>query len=204
MKSMKEIEREWLIWLIRKELLLRYPDAHDDLPNKWRAIARETAAFYERGEEVPEAHWKKACVSVRAEGTAINYAAANVAAFAANLAVFSVHDVGNWGDVNIYSRMAIALIRIADIEPIPELDANILAAIERGSTLEMDAYHTCKTTHCRGGFAIMLHPQGRALEEVFGSRLVAAAIYLVSTGKIPDFFSSNEDAMASIRKGAGL
>jgi len=99
--------------------------------------------------------------------------------------------------------MAEALVRIAELEPLPGLDASILVALESGYTLNMDAYHTCATTHCLAGFAVTLHPRGTEMEEEFGSRLAGSAIYLASTGAIPDFFASDEDAMASLRKGAG-
>jgi len=221
MKTVYEIKREWLVWLIREELLLRNPDAIGDQPGGWRVLARETAGYYERGEEVPEAHRKKAYAArtannalyaiyaawAAAEGDCVYAASECGYAATANLGGCSTNDADDanrYGDVNTHNRMAIALVRIADIEPLPELDANILTAIEGGNTLEMDIFHTCETTHCRAGFAITLHPRGRELEEEFGSRLVGGAIYLVSTGTIPNFFATNEDALASIRKGAGL
>jgi len=222
MKSMKEIKREWFAWLIRDELLPNYPDAAGDLPGGWRALARETAAFYERGEKVPHGHWKKAdaahATASAAHAAATNaasdvaaddaiYAAANVAANAANAAAnVAADDYAVCADAaaaDAYRRMAEALVRIADLAPMPELDARILADIELGgSTLNMDKYHTCDTTHCRAGFAVTIHPRGMELEEEFGPHLTGAAIYLASTGVIPDFFATDDDAMASIRKGA--
>jgi len=210
MKAMKEIKHQWLAWLIREELLPRYPDATGDQPGGWRVLARETAMYFERGEEVPYEHWRKAyeaCLVVVGDGAAAR-AAAEAARAAAAAASDDARDAACYAAVadranDPYSRMAQALVRCAELEPLPGLDASILAAIELGGSLDMRHWHTCDTTHCLAGFAVTLHPRGRALEEVFGSRLAGSAIYLVSTGAIPDFFASDEDALASIRKGAG-
>ena len=90
---------------------------------------------------------------------------------------------------------------------IPNIDAAILAAIEAGGTLNMSEWHTCETTHCRAGWAITLAgPEGKALEDLFGSATAGALIYLASTERkiVPDFYATNEAAMADIRKCAGL
>ena len=87
------------------------------------------------------------------------------------------------------------------IEPLKRLDGAVLAALSApGCGLNMDVYHACETTHCRAGWAITLHPMGRELEEVFGPWLAGAVIYQVSTGRVPNFFASDEDAMADIRR----
>jgi hypothetical protein len=94
------------------------------------------------------------------------------------------------------------------LQPIPQLDATILRVVEVDHRwgLEMGSYHNtgggCGTTHCRAGSAIVLHPMGAELERVFGSWLAGAVIYRVSTGSVPDFFASNEDAMADMRRAA--
>jgi uncharacterized protein YjbI with pentapeptide repeats len=81
------------------------------------------------------------------------------------------------------------------------LNTRILAAIKKGGELEMGSWHSCETTHCRGGWAITLAgKKGKELENKQGTILAATLIYLKSTGKIPDFFASNEAAMADIRK----
>ena len=87
------------------------------------------------------------------------------------------------------------------LDPYPNIDAAILSAIdvEKLFGLEMHSWH-CGTTHCRAGSAIHIHPMGYELEKVFGSRTAGAVIYLKSTGRVPDFFASNHDAMANIRK----
>ena len=87
---------------------------------------------------------------------------------------------------------------------IPEIDAQILAAIENGGTLEMGDWHTCDTTHCRAGWAIHLAGEnGRLLELRVGSAAAGALIYQASRGSYPDFYALNEAAMADLRQCAG-
>jgi len=89
--------------------------------------------------------------------------------------------------------------------PVPSLDRCILGAIEApGARLDMGAWHSCATTHCRAGWAITLHPLGAELESVFGARMAGAVIYLRSTGEVPDFYAGDADALASIRAGAEI
>ena len=91
------------------------------------------------------------------------------------------------------------------LPPVPSLDRVILGALEApGARLDMGTWHSCATTHCRAGWAITLHPMGADLEAVFGPRMAGAAIYLRSTGAVPDFYASTGDALASIRAGAEI
>lgn len=87
---------------------------------------------------------------------------------------------------------------------IKNLDACILAAIEAGGELDMTNWHDdgiCGTTHCRGGWAIHLAGSaGYALEYALGIESAAACIYLASTGRVPDFFAMDEDALEDIRR----
>lgn len=87
---------------------------------------------------------------------------------------------------------------------IKNLDACILAAIEAGGTLDMYVWHDgdfCGTTHCRGGWAIHLAgAAGEALEEVMDAEASAACIYLASTGRVPDFYCDNEEALEDMRR----
>lgn len=112
---------------------------------------------------------------------------------------------------------ALASLLGARLVPIPDLDAQILQALDAGRwTLDMATYHftdaaqgpapsasACGTTHCRAGSAIVLHPLGHELERVFGSWLAGAAIYLRSTGAVPNFFAQDDEAMADMRRAAG-
>jgi len=96
-----------------------------------------------------------------------------------------------------------ALVRLLGtrIEPMMRLDGAVLAALSApGCELYMGSYHECETTHCRAGWAITLHPMGRALEAAFGSWLAGAVIYQVSTGRVPDFFADDDDALADIKR----
>jgi hypothetical protein len=95
--------------------------------------------------------------------------------------------------------------RHPEVPVIPHLDTVILGAIETGGTLEMSAWHQCATTHCRAGWAITLAGEaGRKLEEKYGPERAGGMIYKASTGRIPYFYATNEDALADIRKCAGV
>lgn len=89
---------------------------------------------------------------------------------------------------------------------IPNIDAAILAAIEApGCALEMANWHSCNTTHCRAGWAVHLcGDAGYALEDRVGSAAAGALIYAASRPgvPVPNFYSTNKDAMADIRKHA--
>lgn len=80
---------------------------------------------------------------------------------------------------------------------VKDLDAKILAQ----GNLSMDFWHTdCGTTHCRAGWAIELAGEaGKRLEEKYGSAVAGALIYFASTGSVPDFFATNEEAIADMQ-----
>ena len=86
---------------------------------------------------------------------------------------------------------------------IASIDAAILAAIEApGHALDMKMWHTCGTTHCRAGWAITLAGEaGAALERAIGSAAAGTLIYAASRPNqpVPDFYASNEDALADLR-----
>ncbi len=89
---------------------------------------------------------------------------------------------------------------------IKNIDAAILAEIEKGGKLDMESWHTCATTHCRAGWTVILAGEaGKALEDKIGTNAAAALIYAASRPgqPVPDWFASNENAMADLRKGAG-
>jgi uncharacterized protein YjbI with pentapeptide repeats len=96
----------------------------------------------------------------------------------------------------------------ADIPVIPNIDAAILAEIERGGVLDMGAWHGphdhwCGTTHCRAGWAIHIAGEkGKALEDRVGAQLAGTLIYQASRPGVPTpwFFDSNEGALADLRK----
>ena len=87
-----------------------------------------------------------------------------------------------------------------------DIDAKIADAVQRDGALDMSAWHTCETTHCRAGWAIHLAGEaGKALERAVGSCAAGALIYAVSRPDkpVPDFYGANEMAMKSILKDAG-
>ncbi len=92
---------------------------------------------------------------------------------------------------------------------IEHLDRQILEFIgPAAERLDMAAWHgdeavapPCGTTHCRAGCAIVLAGKaGAALEEQLGPERAGGAIYLASTGRLPNFFANQEDALADIRR----
>jgi len=93
---------------------------------------------------------------------------------------------------------------LPEIPVVENLDAKILAAIEAGGCLKMNEWHHCETTHCRGGWAVTIAgKQGSVLESVVGTENAAIMIYRESCGGyVPNFYATDEDAMASIRERA--
>lgn len=86
------------------------------------------------------------------------------------------------------------------------IDASILEQID-GGKLHMGEWHGCSTTHCRGGWAIVLAGEaGKTLEDKLGSNVAAALIYAASRPdrRVPDFFATNENAMEDLRACAAL
>ena len=96
-------------------------------------------------------------------------------------------------------------LRHPEVPVIKNLDAKILEAITTGKgSLDMSTWHTCKTTHCRAGWAITLAGEkGHELEEKYASERAGVMIYRASTGRVPNFFATTETAMEDIRACAG-
>ena len=96
----------------------------------------------------------------------------------------------------------------ADIPVIPNIDAAILAEIERGGTLDMGSWHGpndhwCGTTHCRAGWAVHIAgAKGKALQDRVGPQMAGTLIYHASRpgAPSPHFFASTDEALADIRK----
>ena len=79
---------------------------------------------------------------------------------------------------------------------VPNLDQKILAAISKPGALDMDDWHTCETTHCLAGWAIHLAGKaGYELEKETTSATAGALIFGASTGSVPNFHGSNEEAI---------
>jgi hypothetical protein len=99
------------------------------------------------------------------------------------------------------------VIGLPDAPVVKDLDQKIFDAVQVDDALDMDYWHTCETTHCRAGWAIHLAGgEGYALELRYGSEVAAALIYFASTGrgKIPNWYQSNDDARADIKRCAEL
>ena len=101
---------------------------------------------------------------------------------------------------------------LRELIKVPNIDAAILAAIgdDPSKTFDMNSWHqktACGTTHCRAGWAITLAgPAGATLEAIYGASVAGAFIYAASDPerKIPDFYATNEDALADMRERAGV
>lgn len=66
----------------------------------------------------------------------------------------------------------------------------------------MSTWHTCCTTHCRGGWVVYLAgDEGEALEKYYNTSLAAILIYRESGYNINPcrLFDNNDDAMADIK-----
>lgn len=92
---------------------------------------------------------------------------------------------------------------------IPDIHRTVLAAVEApGHALDMATWHTCDTTHCRAGWVVTLAGDaGRRLENLVGTGVASALIYQASDptmGRTPDWHASNAEAMADMRRLAGV
>ena len=80
-------------------------------------------------------------------------------------------------------------------------------AVTATGNLNMNSWHTCKTTHCRGGWIVTLAgKEGKALEKKFDTLLAAMIIYKANGYAINPhkFFVEDEEAMMDIEQLAGV
>lgn len=91
---------------------------------------------------------------------------------------------------------------------IPNIHSRVYESASQPGCLNMRTWHTCETTHCRAGWVITLAgDMGRALEWAMGTPAAAAMIYMASDPwleKIPDFYCSNAEALADMKRLAEL
>ena len=103
----------------------------------------------------------------------------------------------NLGGANLrYANLGYAIPKIE------KLHTKIAEAIAGGGCLKMDTWHTCKTTHCRAGWAIEIAGEaGKELECRVGSAGAGALIFAKSypSQMVPDFYADNETALADIK-----
>jgi hypothetical protein len=94
--------------------------------------------------------------------------------------------------------------RHPEVPVVVNLDQRILDAITAGAgKLEMSQWHStsCETTHCRAGWAITLAGEaGKKLEEEHGPARAGGMIYRASTGRVPHFYATNDDALKDIQE----
>ena len=83
-----------------------------------------------------------------------------------------------------------------------------MEAVNNPNALEMDTWHTCDTTHCRAGWAVVLAgKEGKDLESKTSSLFAGMVIFNKSSDiKFPlhKFFDNNKDAMDDIKRCAEL
>jgi len=100
-----------------------------------------------------------------------------------------------------------AVLSDADLSGVPfikDIHKTLYEAVSKPGALDMSAWHTCGTTHCRAGWVVTLAGEaGAAMEFCMGTPAAAALIYLKSDPKIekiPDFYCENEEALEDMRK----
>lgn len=97
---------------------------------------------------------------------------------------------------------------MANIPVIKNIHQKILEAVSNEGALAMGDWHTCDTTHCRGGWATFLAGEdGKALEKETSVLFAAMQIYKASSPirvSPVRFFDSNEKAMEDIKRCAEL
>jgi hypothetical protein len=87
---------------------------------------------------------------------------------------------------------------------IPNIHKAVYAAVTATpDSLNMADWHSCDTTHCRGGWVVHLAGEaGKKLEQATSTLFAAQQIYKASGHSISPvrFFDNNEDAMADMKK----
>jgi len=67
----------------------------------------------------------------------------------------------------------------------------------------METWHSCETTHCRGGWVVTLAGEaGKKLEDFYNTELAAMLIYQESGYEInpAKFYLSNAESLEDMRK----
>jgi hypothetical protein len=98
---------------------------------------------------------------------------------------------------------------LSGVPKIPKIHQSIFTAASQEGALDMGSWHgVCGTTHCRAGWVVSLAGDaGKAMEFCMGTPAAAALIYLASDPKIekiPDFYATNGDALADMKRLADL
>jgi uncharacterized protein YjbI with pentapeptide repeats len=89
---------------------------------------------------------------------------------------------------------------------LPNIHQTVYAVACIPGALNMDSWH-CGTSHCRAGWVVTLAgEEGKALEDKIGTAAAAMSIYMASdpdrwkTERLPNFFASNEKALADMKR----
>lgn len=115
--------------------------------------------------------------------------------------------LANLTGANLTGANLTGAVGLPDVPVVADIDAKILAAIEAGGELYMKNWHSCATTHCRAGWAITIAGEaGLELERKTSPYLAGRLIYEASRSGVPcpDFFATDEEAMADLRRCAGV
>lgn len=104
-----------------------------------------------------------------------------------------------------------ANLRRANLEEVPiikNIHKKVYEAASKTGCLNMGAWHSCETTHCRAGWVVTLAGEkGKELETRIGTPAAAALIYWKSDKKLkqlPNFYASNADALEDMKNMAGV
>jgi hypothetical protein len=94
---------------------------------------------------------------------------------------------------------------IMKVPVIPGIHGKVLEAVKQPNALDMGAWHTCETTHCRAGWVVALAGDaGKKFEAQTSTVFAAMQIYHASCPKIPvsptRFYEDNEKALADIER----
>lgn len=90
------------------------------------------------------------------------------------------------------------------IPVIKDIHRKVLDAVSKEGALNMKDWHTCDTTHCRGGWVTTLAgKEGKELEEKTNTLFAAMQIYKASSPiKVSptQFFKPNKEALDDIKR----
>jgi uncharacterized protein YjbI with pentapeptide repeats len=109
----------------------------------------------------------------------------------------------SWASLHGASLHGAVLPEIS-IPTIADIHTKVYDAARSAGALNMLAWHTCETTHCWAGWTVHLAGEpGRVLECEVGTNAAAALIYAKSDldlAHIPDFFTSEREALADMKR----
>ena len=96
-----------------------------------------------------------------------------------------------------------------EVPVIADIHKRILEACSApGCSLDMSTWHRCETTHCRAGWVVSISGEaGKKLESFYGTPHAAFLIYKASDPELkayPDFYCTDEAALADMRRLAGV